>query len=109
LTPDLSARIRKEEVLVEPVPEPVTAGRSWLRIDKRKRVVLGIVVLVVGLLALIFDRWMLGASRGMYWLMVPFLVYILILVFRPQWVVRFEKSEEERLKNWKPHPGQFMR
>jgi hypothetical protein len=109
LTPDLSAHIRKQEALVETFPEPVTAGRSWLRINKRKRILLGIVALAVGLLALIFDKWMLGAGRGMYWLMAPFIVYILLLVFRPQWVVRFEKSEEDRLKNWKPHPGQFMR
>jgi hypothetical protein len=45
----------------------------------------------------------------MYWVMAPFAAYILLLIFRPQWIVRFEKSEEEKLKNWKPHAGQFMR
>lgn len=93
---------------MEALPERVTAGRAWVRIKRRKRVLLGIVALAAGLLALVLDKWMLGAGREMYWLMAPLLVYILLLVFRPQWVVRFEKSEEEKLKDWKPDPGQFM-
>jgi hypothetical protein len=98
-----------EEALLENLPEPVTPGRSWLSASKRKRVLLGIVAVAAGLVAVALDRWILGAGRGMYWVMIPFLLYILLLVLRPEWVVRFEKSEEERLKNWKPHPGQFMR
>jgi hypothetical protein len=94
---------------VEHLPEPITPGRSWLKISKRKRVLVGFLAAGGGLVAVALDRWILGAGRGMYWLMIPLLLYIVLLVFRPQWVVQFEDKEQERLKNWKPHPGQFMR
>ena len=91
------------------LPEPVTPGRSWLTLNRKKRVLLGIVAVVASLPTLAFAKWAVGAGREMYWAMIPFLLYILLLVFRPRWVVRFEDKEQERLKNWKPHAGQFMR
>jgi hypothetical protein len=34
-------------------------------------------------------------------------LFALMLVFRPQWLDRWNRKEEERVKNWHSHPGQW--
>ena len=80
-----------------------------LRASRRKRILIAAFILLGYFLAIAFDRWMLGAGRGIYLLTIPVAIYVLFLVLRPEWIVRMQKAEEERLKNWRPHPGQWMR
>ncbi len=70
---------------------------------------LGAFMLAGCFLAIVLDKWMLGAGRAIYLLTVPLGIYILLLILRPQWIARVEKKEEERLKNWHTHPGEWMR
>ena len=94
---------------MDQVPEPLSAGRAMARASRTKRIVIGVILIIGSFLAIAFDRWMLSSSRWIYLLMVPVTAYVLFLVLRPEWIARMEKREEERLKNWRTHPGQWMR
>ena len=101
-------RLESQSQLMEN-PEPVSPGRSMLKVSRRKRKLLGAFMLAGCFLAIVLDKWMLGAGRAIYLLTIPLGIYILLLIFRPQWIARMEKKEEERLKNWGTHPGRWMR
>jgi hypothetical protein len=75
--------------------EPVGPGRSMLRISRRKRILFGAFMLAGCFLAIVFDKWMLGAGRGIYLLAIPLAIYILLLVLRPQWIARVEKKKRD--------------
>jgi hypothetical protein len=92
---------------MERLSEPATAGRSFLKVSTRRRAVLGVLLLAAACVGVVFDNWMFHAGRAMFWFIIPFLLYLLVLVWRPEWIVRMEKKDEENLRKWRSHPGQW--
>ncbi len=82
--------------------EPVRRYRGLTQLKRRWRI-----VIAAFSLAEVFP-WVTGYSKTPLIVSDAFVfVLSLILIFRPQWFEYLAKKDQDRLKNWRTHPGQW--
>jgi hypothetical protein len=77
----------------------------------KNRAFVGVILFGELLLFLIFVKWVLHGSADLYWLIIPWALFGVIMVARPNWIIRMmhatedkAKRDMERLDKWTP-PG----
>jgi uncharacterized membrane protein len=91
------------------IPQPVNVGQQWLKLGRRKRILLAAACMVDCFLAGVFIRWIGAPSLVVYLSIAPIAAFILLLALRPEWIAKLQRQEQERLEKWRTHPGQWMR
>lgn len=82
--------------------EPVRRYRGLTQLKRRWRIVIAAFSLaeVVAVGHWLFKDTAIVSDAFVF-------VLSLILIFRPQWFEYLAKKDQDRLKNWRTHPGQW--
>ena len=49
-------------------------------------------------LCLMFVKWVIHGSAAVYWLMVPWMLFGLTIVVRPNWILRVTRASDKALE-----------
>jgi hypothetical protein len=74
------------------------ATELWYRASAKNVMVCALIWLGEPLLILTFIKWVFHTSATLYLFMVPWAVFGLIMVVRPNWVMRIARVMKERAK-----------
>ncbi len=88
-----------------------STGLLWCRASPKNAVIFALIWLGEACLILMFVKWAFHRSALLYLLLIPWALIGLVILVRPQWVMRLhrviakkEKRDMERLGKWTP-PG----
>jgi hypothetical protein len=74
----------------------------WCRASPKHLVVFTLIWLGEPFLMLMFAKWVIHGSPHIYLLMIPWALFGLILVMRPNWVLRVMQAIDEKIeRDWK--------
>jgi len=96
-----------EPVQSEAQPEETKRRRAFSDVKIGRRIALAVYTVAV---VIALNHWVLGRVIPAGTMISNFFIVVLALVFvfRPGWFDLWKKSEEKRLRDWRPHPGGWL-
>ena len=90
---------------------PFEPTELWYRANPKNVVFFAATWFGEGLLSLMFVKWVIHGSAAVYWLLVPWALFGLLMVLRPNWILKVTSVSNKMLEQAgesfekKPPPG----
>ncbi len=68
----------------------------WYRSSAKNMVIFALIFLGEPFVILVFVKWAFHISAALYLLLVPYAAFGLVMVFRPNWILRVRRAMDDK-------------